>query len=103
MSPAWFIVGLSATAIAGGFAIGSGVDTANRSSAFSWCRSPSPPSSNNCAELATNGQAAQLRTNVLIGVTAGLGALTVLTLPFVRWHGVKASVSGGGLAFDATF
>jgi hypothetical protein len=103
LSPLWFFTGLGVTFLAGGIAIGSGVDTASKASAFaSSCRTaPSP--AQGCGSLASAGQSAQTRTNVLLGVTAILGVATAVLVPLVRWHGVTAAVTLGGLAFDARF
>ena len=40
---------------------------------------------------------------MLVGVTAVLGVATVALIPFIRWHGMTAAVTAGGLAFDARF
>jgi hypothetical protein len=104
LSPLWFFTGLGATVIAGGITVGSGVDTASKSSAFASASCRTAPSSvATCNQLASNGQSAQTRTNVLIGATAVLGLATAVLVPFVRWHGVTAAVTTGGLAFDARF
>jgi hypothetical protein len=102
MSPAWFYVGLGATAIAGGLTIASGVDTANQHSTFQTkCGGSSPDPS--CARLRSDGQSAQLRTNVALGVTAGLAAVTGVIVFFVRWRTASIALAGPGLAFDACF
>ncbi len=111
LSPLWLLAGVGATAVAGGLAIASGVDTANRSSAFAGCHSTLPP--DNCAQRASDGQSAQTRTNVLLGVTAALGVASALALPFVRWHAgpspsassaaASLSATGTGVSFDARF
>jgi hypothetical protein len=101
LSPVWFFATLGATAVAGGLTLASGIDTSNKSSAFSACRAPGAPS--DCGQLASDGQSAQTRTNVLLGVTAALGLTTVALVPFVRWHHITAAVTAGGLAFDARF
>jgi hypothetical protein len=100
LSPVWVYAGAVATAVAGGFAIGFGVDTANRHASFARECSTSAPS---CSGLASQGQDAQLRTNVLIGVTAGLGVATLVTALFVRWHDASLSVGAGTVSFDGRF
>jgi hypothetical protein len=52
-----------------------------------------PPSG--CGQAQSDGEAAQLRTNVLVGVTAALGAATAASLLFVRWHDGAPTVSVG--------
>jgi hypothetical protein len=98
----WFYVGLGATGVAGAAAIVSGVDTANQHSSFaSNCGSANPPKA--CPGLSTNGQSAQTRTNVLIGVTAGLGVLTAATVFFVRWHDPRVGLSPAGVTATGQF
>ncbi len=100
LTPVWFHVGVGATVVAGGVTIGSAVDTASKNSAFGSdsCRTALTQS---CVALASSGQSAQARTNVLLGVTAVLGVATVALIPFIRGHGMTAAVTAGGLAFDA--
>ncbi len=97
LSPFFFYTALGATAVVGGFAIASGVDTADRHSAFEQHCTPS------CGTLSSQGQSAQLRTNVLLGVTAGLGVATLVTALLVRWHDASLSVGASRVAFDARF
>ena len=100
LSPAWFYAGLGATAVAGGLAVAFGVDTANRHSAFArTCATEQPQ----CGELASHGQSAQTLTNVMLGVTAGLGVATLATGLLVRWHGASVSAGIGRVSFDARF
>jgi hypothetical protein len=75
-SPAVFVVALGATAVLGGVTIWSGVDTLNN---------PGKDAvREQCQGLGTDcpayqeGRSKQLRTNVLIGVTSGLGAVTAI-------------------------
>ncbi len=77
MSPTWFWVGASATAVLGGLAIASGIDTNAKHNEFE---------SNRTSALADQGRGAQTRTNVLLGLTA-LGAVTTATIAvfFVDW------------------
>ena len=108
LSPVWLFATLGATVIAGGLTIASGIDTSNKSSAFTnaGCRAPGAPFAT-CNPLSSDGQSAQMRTNILIGVTAALGLASAVLVPFVRWHhttvSVTAAVTAGGLAFDARF
>ncbi len=103
ISPVWFYLGLGATGIAGVATIVSGVDTANQHSAFtSKCGSANPPVA--CpVGLASSGQSAQTRTNVLLGVTAGLAAVTVVTVFFVRWHDTRVGLSPAGVTATGRF
>lgn len=71
----WFFASLGLTAIAGGVTIGLGADTAKRHDAFAGAGC-SGPVHGDCEALAAAGRAAQVRTNALIGVTAGLAAAT---------------------------
>jgi hypothetical protein len=97
----WFLVGLGATAAAGGITIASGVDAAGRHSTFvNECQSTPAPS---CHQDAIDGQSAQTRTNVLIGVTAVLGAATVATAFLVRWHDASIALGPGRVSVEARF
>lgn len=81
--PAFFITGLVLTAGAGGVLAWSGVDTLQNPGADKVrqaCAGKGP----DCAEYKL-GLESQLRTNILIGATAGAGAITVLLAIFTRW------------------
>jgi hypothetical protein len=76
-SLAWFLVPLSLTAAAGAGTVASGLDTAHRHTLFTDAGC-SGPVHVDCSALASDGLAAQRRTNILIGVTSGLAAVTVV-------------------------
>lgn len=78
LSPAVAITGLVLTAGAGGVLIWSGVDALDGVPAYE-----AMPTDERLAE----GQTRELRTNILIGVTAGLGAATVILMVFTDWDG----------------
>jgi hypothetical protein len=102
ISPVWFYVGLGATGIAGAATIVSGIDTANQHSHFTnQCSSGNVAL--DCDTLRSNGQSAQTRTNVLLGVTAGLAAVTAVTVFFVRWHDTRVGVSPAGVTAIGRF
>jgi len=94
-SPIVFYVGAGLTAAAGGVTIWSGLDTQNN---------PGPDRvKEECAgqgedcKLYQEGRSKQLRTNVLIGVTAGLGVGTILVAAFAtNWSGGGDSESESG-------
>jgi hypothetical protein len=75
--PAVFWTGFALTALAGGATIASGVDTANLHDAF--VASPT-------VDTQSRGRDAELRTNVLLGSTIGLGVATLAFALFTRWH-----------------
>lgn len=51
-----------------------------------------------------DGKAKEVRTNVLLGVTAGLGVLTAVTgLWLVRWHGIAFQAGAGAAYATAVF
>lgn len=88
ISPAFFAVSLVATAGLGGTTIWSGIDTINNPGADAVkkaCQGKGPD-----CELYKEGVAKQLRTNILIGATAGTAAVTVLFAIFTNWRGNKA-------------
>lgn len=68
LHPAIFFAGLGVTAVAGGVLTWSGLDTVLKRDQFDSALTQ---------EAHDEGVAAQTRTNVLIGVTSGLGALTL--------------------------
>lgn len=76
ISPAWFWVGLGATAVVGGVTLWSGIDTLARHNDFE----------NGVTNDPGAGQAAQLRTNLLIAATSAAGLATLgLGVFAVRW------------------
>ncbi len=89
LSPVFFFVGLAATAGLGGVTVWSGIDTQN---------DPGPDAVREaCVGLGTDcpayqdGQAKELRTNVLIGATAGAAVLTTAVGLFLTdWGGSSA-------------
>ncbi len=97
ISPAWFWVGIGLTTIGLGSSVASGVDTLHQHEVFA-----GHPTST----AQHDGQSAQLRTNVLFGVTGALAlATTALGIFAVRWgDGKKSSAAvhlhpyGPGLA-----
>lgn len=102
LSPVWFFAALGAATLAGGATITSGVDTASKHDTFvrGGCAGPVH---GDCTGAAAQGRDAEVRTNVLLGVTAGLAAATaVVGIVFVRWSSPKSgevslSASGPGL------
>jgi hypothetical protein len=91
-SPAVFWVGAGLTAAAGAATIWSGVDTLNNPGEER-VRQECARDDESCA-LYQEGLSAQRRTNVLIGVTAGLGLGTVLVgLLATDWGGTPATDS----------
>jgi hypothetical protein len=92
MSPVVFFAGLGATAVAGGITIWSGLDTVNNPG-VDRVKAECAPNDQSCPTYKT-GRAKQLRTNILIGVTATLGVATgVLGAIGVNWAGEKESTS----------
>ncbi len=98
LGPAVFFVALGLTAVAGGILIWSGIDTLNNPTVTvggvqfngpdavrAGCVGQGP----SCA-LYQQGRSEQDRTNVMIGVTSGLGLLTVITGAFLtQWSHPK--------------
>jgi hypothetical protein len=82
--PAVFLVGLGLTAAAGGVTIWSGIDTENHPGA-SAVKADCVGQGASCPQY-QQGLSSQTRTNVLIGVTSGLGAITaVVGIFFTQW------------------
>jgi len=81
--PAVFITLLSLTAISGGILIWSGIDTLSNPGTDA-VKSGCVNQGTSCA-LYQQGLSEQTRTNVLIGVTGGLGALTFVSIFLTQW------------------
>jgi hypothetical protein len=90
LPPAVFFIGAGLTVVAGGITIWSGIDTVNNPGADkvkAACANQEP----NCNSLYSEGVGKQDRTNALIGVTAGLGVVTVLVGALATdWSGGKS-------------
>jgi hypothetical protein len=107
LSPVWFWIGAGATVLLGGGTAFSAVDTANHHGDFSTdgCAQAGSPT---CDGLATNGSAAQQRTNALVIATAAVGVATVIVgLFFTRWSSDTGAAThvgvvprAGGLGFQ---
>lgn len=82
--PAAFYVGLGLTVVSSGLLIWSGVDTIALNDDFKATSDPN---------LLEDGMDAQLRTNALIGVTAGLGVATVVVALFTDWSSEPSPVT----------
>ncbi|MBK8254842.1 MAG: hypothetical protein IPK82_19555 [Polyangiaceae bacterium] len=81
--PAFFGIGAGLTAAAGGVLIWSGIDTLQNpgtAKVRELCAGKGP----DCPEYKV-GLQSQLRTNILIGATAGVGAVTVVLAIFTRF------------------
>jgi hypothetical protein len=86
--PAGFIVGLIVTAGLGGTTIWSGIDTVNNPGKDR-VREECADLGEEC-QLYKDAQAKELRTNALIGATAGAGAVTVILAIVTNWGGSQA-------------
>jgi len=94
ISPAFFVAGLVVTAGLGGVTIWSGIDTKNNPGA-DVVRDRCAGKTAACPEYAA-GRAHQMRTNVLIGATAGAAALTgVVGIFLTDWGGHAAPAPAG--------
>lgn len=88
LSPAWFAAGLGVTAVAGGLAIGFGLDTLGKHDAFLL---------NRTEDGANAGRDAQLRTNLSIGVTAAAAVATAV-LGYLAFRSSGAAPAAGRAA-----
>jgi len=96
LPPVVLYLGIGLTAVAGGVTIASAVSVQGTHDEFGEKRCATVGSAA-CATLAEDGAAAQGRTNVLLGVTAGLAlATTVVGLVLVDFGGGR----GGGARLD---
>lgn len=90
LPPALFFVGAGLTVVAGGITVWSGIDTVNNPGADA-VKQACAGKGEECGPY-QEGLSKQRRTNVLIGVTAGLGVATVLVgALFTDWSGGKSS------------
>jgi hypothetical protein len=78
ISPAFFLSGLGLTAVAGGLAIWSWVDTLDAAADYEMAPTQ---------EKLDNGRDLELRTTIFVIGTAALGAITLVLLPFTDWSG----------------
>lgn len=94
LAPGWFVGTLVATVGAGVGTIISGADTKEKHEAFLASRCPEAGAAPTCTTLADDGQGAQTRTNVLAGLTGGLGLMTVIfaAVTFPRKNPAPGSV-----------
>ena len=81
--PAVFLTLLGLTAVSGGILIWSGIDTINNPGTDA-VRNGCIGQGTDCA-LYQQGKSEELRTNVLIGVTGGLGLLTFVSIFLTQW------------------
>lgn len=103
LPPAVFWVGVGLTAVAGGVSIWSGVDTQN-SPGTDAVRSACQANSPDCQSLYQKGVDKQHRTNILIGVTAGVGVATaVIGAFFTDWSSKKAAPAAEAKASRSSF
>jgi hypothetical protein len=88
--PTIFFVGAGLTAVVGGITIWSGVDTVNNPGADK-VKEECGDQGESCA-LYQEGLSKQRRTNILVGVTAGVGVATILVGIFATdWSGGKSA------------
>lgn len=83
-----FLIGAGLTAVAGGLTIWSGIDTKNNPGADA-VRTQCAGQGESCPAY-QDGRSKQLRTNVLLGTTIGLGVVTgVIGVFFTQWSHPK--------------
>ncbi len=89
LSPALFFVGVGLTAVSGIVTVWSGLDTQNNPGTNK-VRDACQAQASDCNSLYQKGVDKQHRTNLLIGVTAGVGVATgVVGAFFTNWGGSK--------------
>jgi hypothetical protein len=91
LPPVLFFAGLGATAVAGGITIWSGLDTVNNPGADR-VKAECVKGDQECS-IYKDGRARQMRTNILIGVTATLGVATGVVGALVNWGGGSTEAS----------
>lgn len=85
LHPAVFGVALGSTVIAGGVLLWSGIDVQNINSDYE--SAVEQQRADDARRLYSEGTSAEKRTNILIGVTGGLAALTVVLAILTDWGG----------------
>jgi hypothetical protein len=96
ISPVWFWVGTGATVVLGGATAFSALDTSKKHDQFAndGCARAGSAA---CTTASTDGSAAQLRTNVLLGATAAAAIVTVVIgVAFTRWSGEPSKTTARG-------
>lgn len=95
LSPTWFWIGASATAVVGAAAIASGVDTLARHDDLQTDRTDQ--------SAASNGQAAETRTNLLIGGTIVVAVATAVAgyFAFVRPASARPAANAASASWTA--
>lgn len=103
LHPGWFWAGAGVTAAAGVLALVWGLDTAHRHDEFA-SRGCLNTGGDPCDLLASAGQAAQLRANLMIGTAVLAGGVTVaLGLWGVRRGTIEGAVGPGGAKVQGRF
>jgi hypothetical protein len=101
MTPAVFWAGVGLTAVSGAITVWSGLDT-RKNPGPDKVRDACQAQADDCNSLYQQGLDKQRRTNLLIGVTAGVGVVTgVIGVFFTDWGGAKKSTSDAGQAAKA--
>lgn len=104
LQPGWFVGGVVATAVLGGVTAWSGIDTQNNpgpDEVKDLCQdNPNYPDPTTCPAYET-GQRKEVRTNVLIGATAGVGVVTIILGAVTDWRGKQKAGRGGASAAPA--
>ncbi|MGH7281426.1 MAG: hypothetical protein ACRELY_07895 [Polyangiaceae bacterium] len=91
--PVVFFIGAGLTAVAGAATIISGIDTEN-SPGQDAVRTQCAGQGDDC-QLYQDGRSKQLRTNILLGTTIGLGVVTgVIGVFFTQWSHPKSTTTG---------
>ena len=96
LGPLVFFIGAGLTVAAGGLTIWSGIDTQNAPGTDA-VRRECAGKDESCPAY-REGQDKELRTNVLLGTTIGLGVVTgVIGLFFTQWSSSKVTTTGQGM------
>ena len=92
---AYFFVSLGATAITAGLGLGSAIDTYHQHSQFV-SQGRGRAALSGCSTLASDGESAQTRTNVLFAVSGALAVTTAVLGVLVHWRGESFAIVANG-------
>lgn len=96
LSPVWVIAAGSAALVAGGVTVWSGLDASSKNDEFESFATGPGATFDRAQQLFDDTTAAETRTNILIGVTAGLAVTAGVLAIFTDWSGSEEEEEAPG-------